>query len=221
MKFSGKHAAAKASRKSAAKPASVKTAVKKTTAASSKQGKTSSRSSAVSTKDKKERMTPSSPAPSAEQKRQSEAFNKGMEYFHAREFKKAMQAFEQAMEGPVRDLAFAARNHHKMCEQRLERSQMQISDPEDRYAYAITRINVGDYTAAEAQLTAALKQKDADHYHYALALCLGSKGDLDGAVRHLGRAIQLNPRNRSSVKNDPDFAELLRQAPLRDLLAGA
>lgn len=144
-----------------------------------------------------------------------------MEFFHAREFKKAMQAFEQAMEGPVRDLAFAARNHHKMCEQRLERSQVQISDPEDRYAYAITRINVGDYAAAEAQLTAALKQKDADHYHYALALCLGSKGDLDGAARHLGRAIQLNPRNRASVKNDPDFAELLRQAPLRDLLGGA
>src|SRR5690242_20836864 len=48
--------------------------------------------------------------------------------------------------------------------------------------------------------------RSADHVLYALALAKGLAGDIDGAHDHLKRAIDLEPRNRISARQDADFA---------------
>ena len=92
---------------------------------------------------------------------------------------------------------------------------------EDKYNFAVSLLNQKvNLEEAEKHLRAAVQAKDsADHYHYALALCLGLKGDFAGSSQHLGRAIALAPNNRAIARNDPDFREILQSQPMRELLA--
>ena len=57
-----------------------------------------------------------------------------------------------------------------------------------------------------------------DHVLYALALAKGLAGDIDGAHEHLKRAIDLEPRNRISARQDADFATFSSQPRIQQLL---
>ena len=150
---------------------------------------------------------------------QTRLFEKAVSLFHAHEFSKAIMLFEQVAQGPGREMAHASRLHIRMCEHRLAKSGPELSSPEDRYNYAIALINRRELELAEQQLKQALQQTDeADHLHYAMALCRGLNGDLQGAYAHLKRAIELQPRNRLMARNDPDFHPFAHQAPIRELL---
>jgi tetratricopeptide (TPR) repeat protein len=142
-----------------------------------------------------------------------------MRHFHAMEFGPAKAQFDKAADGPVREVAHAARLYAKMCEQRLAKASMALRDPEDYYNYAVTLINRRELEAAEEHLRLALSHNPGgDHIYYALALCRGLRGDYQGASAHLRRAIELEPRNRIVARNDPDFAEISHHPALRDLL---
>ena len=158
---------------------------------------------------------------SAEAKAQADQFGKAMELFHARDLKKARDYFEKASEGPNKEMAFAAKTHQRMCEQRLEKQTVTLNTPEDYYNYGVALTNRGQLAEARKNLEQALKLEEADHYHYALALAVGQAGDLEAAAKHLARAFELNPRNRTSVRNDPDFVELLKNPALQELVRGA
>jgi len=146
-------------------------------------------------------------------------YDKAILHFQAREFQKAKPLFDKAAEGPLSEMAHAARLHSRMCEARLARVEAIPESPEDRYNYAVTLINRRDLEAAETHLRSALSQEPlADHIYYALALCRGLRGDFQGASVHLKRAIELQPRNRITARNDPDFAEINRHPAVRTLL---
>jgi Tfp pilus assembly protein PilF len=151
--------------------------------------------------------------------RQAEAFEQAMQLFHARDYAGARAAFEKAAAGPVPAMSHTARLHAKMCVQRLSQAQPKIETAEDRYNYAVGLINQRRLADAEEHLYKALEtHPHADHLHYALALTRGLQGDLEGAHRHMKRAIDLQPRNRTLARNDPDFAELIQRGWLREML---
>jgi hypothetical protein len=54
--------------------------------------------------------------------------------------------------------------------------------------------------------------------HYALALCKGLSGDIDGACENLRRAIDLEPRNRISARQDADFGGFSSHPQIQQLL---
>jgi tetratricopeptide (TPR) repeat protein len=150
---------------------------------------------------------------------QSKSYERAMRHFHAMEFGPAKAQFERATDGPVREVAHAARLYAKMCEQRLAKAALALRDPEDYYNYAVTLINRRELDAAEEHLRRALSHNPGgDHIYYALALCRGLQGDYQGASAHLRRAIELEPRNRIVARNDPDFAEIGQHPTLRGLL---
>lgn len=161
------------------------------------------------------------PAPSVEKPNQQKAFDTAMQAFHQRDFAKAKQLFEAAAEGPAREIGYAARQHASMCEQRLKKPAVKLETAEDHYNYGVSLMNQRDLEGAQASLEKALKQDGGDHVHYALALVLGLKQDVEGALEHLKKAIELAPRNRAAAHNDPDFAELMQHSAIRELLAGA
>ncbi len=170
-----------------------------------------------------DRRTPEQPraagSPVIEEKQQTEHFEKAIALFHAGQFEAAKALFRDVEGGPARELAHSARLHARMCERRLAQSQPAFRTTEDRYNYAIALINERRVEAAEAHLKEAVSQlPDGDHLYYALALCRGLSGDLDGAYRHLKKALELQPRNKALARNDPDFAEIAQRPPLRDLL---
>ncbi len=163
------------------------------------------------------RTQPAAPAPSAQQK----SFDAAMQAFHMRDFAKAKQLFEASLEGPVKEIGYAAKQHLLMCQQRLAKSSVKFESAEDLYNYGISQMNKRDLDGAQATFEKALKQDDADYVHYALALVMGFKNDVDSAVSHLKRAIEISPRNRVAAHNDPDFAELMQYGQIRELLSGA
>jgi tetratricopeptide (TPR) repeat protein len=157
-------------------------------------------------------------ADSGEAKLQLENFNRGMELFHARDFRRARDFFEKAAGGPNREMVFAARTHQRMCEQRLEKAAPVLETPDDYYNYGVALTNERRLEEARKHLEKAAALRTADHYEYALALCLGLAGEIDAAAERLRRAIELDPRNRVAVRNDSDFSELLHHAAFQSVL---
>lgn len=154
--------------------------------------------------------------------RQKDAFEAAVRHFHTRDFRAARKMFVEATEGPNREMAHSARLHIRMCEQRIAAETPELRTPDDRYHFAVALINQQRLDDARGHLAEALRQApDRDYINYAMSLCLGLLGDLEGSRQHLERAIQLDARNRAAVRNDPDFQELLRHPELREVaLAG-
>lgn len=148
-----------------------------------------------------------------------ECFESAMRLFHARKFAEARELFGKAAEGPSREIAHKAKLQRSMCEQRLSDGDAVCKSAEDHYNYAVALINSRELNKAKKHLVTALNlDGNADHVLYALALCLGLSGDLDGAYENLKRAIELQPRNRIAARQDTDFATFAGQPPLDGLL---
>jgi hypothetical protein len=65
--------------------------------------------------------------------RQLASFEAAMKLFHARKLKDALTHFQQAAEGPERDVAHRARLHLSMCERRLQETAVNLRTAEDYY----------------------------------------------------------------------------------------
>jgi tetratricopeptide (TPR) repeat protein len=160
-------------------------------------------------------------APSAppDERQQAELFERAMKLFQMGGYSAARELFETAALGPIPAMAHSAQLHSAMCARRVGAREPSLATPEEHYDYAVTLINEGRFPEAERHLAEAVARvPDADHVHYALALCSGLSGDVRGACRHLRRAIEIEPRNRIAARNDPDFAGIGQLSPLFELL---
>ena len=143
-----------------------------------------------------------------------------MRLFHARKFKEARDLFVQAAGGDERAIAHKSELHIRMCDQRLKEQPLELQTSEDHYNYAIAQINARNLLAAQQHLQSALLlDSNGDHIYYALALCHGLNGDLQGAHNNLKRAIELQPRNRITARQDADFAAIANQPEIAQLLS--
>lgn len=150
---------------------------------------------------------------------QSEWFGKAVAVFHARKFEQAKALFERAAAGPAPDMAHAARAYIRMCEQRLNRAEPRPATADEHYAYGVALLNQRQLDEAERHLAeAAHLAPNADHVYYALALCRGLQGDLEGAAAYLRRAVELQPQTRFLARRDPDFSGLAQQAPIKEIV---
>ena len=147
------------------------------------------------------------------------SFEAAMKLFHARNMKQARDLFEQAAQGPERDVAQRSRVHMAMCDRRLERDGAPLRSAEEYYTYGIALMNSRKIAEARTHLEQALRlAPEADHIHYAVAAAQALNGDLAGAHEHLKRAIEIEPRNRLHARQDADFAPLAHQPPFDALL---
>lgn len=146
-----------------------------------------------------------------------------MALFHKREFAQAAPLFAQAAGGPAATLSHTARMHQRMCERRMSQAASVPRTPEELYTLGVALLNQGRYADAESHLRSAIDAAGdhTDHFHYALGLAAGLRGDLEESARQLERAIALNPANRITARNDPDWHLLARQSPIREILHGA
>jgi tetratricopeptide (TPR) repeat protein len=151
--------------------------------------------------------------------RQRENFESAMRLFHERKLKLARDLFQQATEGPERDVAQRARLHAVMCERRVEQETVTLRSAEDYYNYGVVLINTRRLMEARSTLEKALELAPGkDHIHYALALAQALGGDPQSAYANLKHAIELEPRNRLLARQDADFAPLANQPPFDALL---
>lgn len=150
---------------------------------------------------------------------QLQFYEAGMRLFHTGKYREARDLFMQSLAGPERDVAHRAELHIRMCDRRLEVPKPVLNTAEDHYNYGVAMLNARDLAAARYHLQIALAMDSgADHVLYALALCHGLAGDLQGAYENLRRAIELQPRNRISARQDADFAAFIHSPTFEPLL---
>jgi len=156
-------------------------------------------------------------APAESQRR---AFDSAIRAFNARDFRSALDSFREAATGPSRDMAHSAKLHLRMCEQRIAAGSPRLDTADDHYHYAISRMNQRQLQEAEKHFRQALAlDSRLEYVYYGLALCRGLQGDLRECAQFLEKAIALEPQNKLTARKDPDFRELLRQSPVREVLA--
>jgi tetratricopeptide (TPR) repeat protein len=144
-----------------------------------------------------------------------------MKLFHARDFAGALELFEKAAQGSIREMAHTAKLHARMCSQRLGRLVPELRTAEDVYHYVTGLIGQRKLPEAEKQLRQVIDgSPEKDFLHYAMSLVRGLQGDLQGAAKHMEQAIRLDPKNRMIARTDQDFLEFGRHSPLRELVFG-
>src|SRR5215472_18134544 len=162
------------------------------------------------------KAAPSGTAPNGV--KQMAAFEAAMKLFHARKLKEARDLFQQATNGPERDVAQRANLHIAMCDRRLQRTTVSLGSAEDYYNYGIALINSRNLAEARTHLEKGVQiSPGSDHIHYALAVAQALSGDMHGAFGSLQRAIDIDPRNRLTARQDSDLAPLANQ-PLFSVL---
>jgi Flp pilus assembly protein TadD len=90
---------------------------------------------------------------------------------------------------------------------------------DERVLAATLAINDGNFTEAATHLDLA-REQDPHHEQvlYLLAVVQTQQGSLGNAADFLQRAIELNPDNRSTARNDPDLEALRSNGIVRSLL---
>lgn len=120
------------------------------------------------------------------------------------------------------ELIDRARLYLRICE-RETRPPPTPPQTFDEHLYAATvALNAGDTESALSHLEAAASLRpDHDHLHYMLAVTHALRQHFDLCVKHLRRAIELNPENRLLARQEPDFEPLRGDPEFRRLIEPA
>jgi tetratricopeptide (TPR) repeat protein len=134
-------------------------------------------------------------------------------------FEKARTAFEKLLAAGAGNLADRVRMYINASTAQLSRAQSDFSNHEERYDYAVSLLNDGNYEDAREQFQQILKEKgEADYAFYGLAALASMTGDSQTCLEHLTEAIRLNPRNRIQARSDSDFQDMADDPRFTELL---
>jgi tetratricopeptide (TPR) repeat protein len=146
-------------------------------------------------------------------------YEAGLAALQAHKYDRAKGLFEKVMIGPSPELADRAAVHLSTCVQQLNRDSTTFKTPEERYDYAVSLMNMGDYVGAREifeELTGKHPKLDFVWYGAAALNCL--MGHFPDAIAGLNEAIRLNPANRYQARNDSDFKSLADDPRFTELL---
>ena len=135
-------------------------------------------------------------------------FEIALEYFRKQQYEKAATFFQKAADSPVWEVAERARMHLRLCEQK-NRQPIAPKTSEDFYLRGIAALNGRETEQAVQYFNQSDKLlPNQEHVQYALAAAHGLQGNLDAAMIHLQKAIELRPANRAQARFDEDFQAL-------------
>jgi tetratricopeptide (TPR) repeat protein len=146
-------------------------------------------------------------------------YEAGLKSMQAHKYDKAKACFEKVVGGLSPELADRAAVHLNTCKQQLNRDSTNFKTPEEKYDYAVSLMNLGDYVSARevfGDLTQKHPKLDFVWYGSAALNCL--MGHFPDAIAGLHEAIRLNPANRFQARNDSDFKSLADDPRFTELL---
>jgi tetratricopeptide (TPR) repeat protein len=146
-------------------------------------------------------------------------YEAGLKFMQAHKYDKAKACFEKVVGGPSPELGDRAAIHLNACNQHNNRDATSFKSPEERYDYAISLMNMGDYVSAREildELTQKHPKLDFVWYGAAALNCL--MGSFPDAIAKLNESIRLNPSNRFQARNDSDFRSLSDDPRFTELL---
>src|SRR5208283_3634251 len=146
-------------------------------------------------------------------------YEAGLKFLQAHKYDKAKACFEKIIGGPSPELADRAATYLNTCNQHINPDAASFKSPEERYDYAISLMNMGDYVSAREifdELTQKHPTLDFVWYGAAALNCL--MGSFPDAISKLNESIRLNPSNRFQARNDSDFRSLADDPRFTELL---
>jgi len=146
-------------------------------------------------------------------------YEAGLKSLQAHKYDKAKACFEKVVGGLSPELADRAAIHLNTCNQHINRDAATFKNPEEKYDYAISLMNTGDYVGAREvfdELTQTHPKLDFVWYGVSALNCL--MGHFPDAISGLSEAIRLNPANRYQARNDGDFKSLADDPRFTELL---
>ncbi len=142
----------------------------------------------------------------SESQTQMKTLEQGLRLFREQRLAEAKGLFEKAAQGPEANVRLTAKTHLSVCERRLRKPLLELASADDHYNYGVERLNARDLEASRRHLEISLALRpDTDYVLYAFAGALALSGDIAGSYENLKRAIEINPANRNSARQDPDF----------------
>ena len=146
-------------------------------------------------------------------------YESALKLMQAGKYDKAHEAFTKMLESAPQDLADRIRMYISACVAQIDKGATDFKTHEERYDYAISLLNQGNYEDARQHLKEILlQQQSADYAFYGLALLASLTGDHDGCIQHLTEAIRLNGQNRLQARLDSDFDGVAEDPRFTELL---
>ncbi len=146
-------------------------------------------------------------------------YESALKLMQAGKYEKAHEAFIAMLDSAPQDLADRIRMYISACVGQIHKGTTTFQTHEERYDYAISLLNQGNYEDARQHLQEILLQHEsADYAFYGLALLASLTGDADGCIDHLAEAIRLNGQNRLQARLDSDFDGVAEDPRFTELL---
>ena len=134
-------------------------------------------------------------------------------------YEKAHAAFDKMLATGPGELGDRVRMYINACLLQVSKGKTNFSSHEERYDYAISLMNDGQYEDARAEFKEILKANDkADYAFYGLAVLASMTGDSHRCLEHLTEAIRQNPRNSIQARADSDFQDMADDPRFTELL---
>ena len=134
-------------------------------------------------------------------------------------YEAAHTKFNQLLTESPGDLADRIRMYINACMLQVSKGKTDFKSHEERYDYAISLLNTGQYEDAREELKTILADdRSADYAFYGLAVLSSMTGDSHTCLEHLSEAIRLNARNRIQARSDSDFQDMADDPRFTDLL---
>jgi tetratricopeptide (TPR) repeat protein len=140
-----------------------------------------------------------------------DAFGLGLAALQAKDWKKAVEHLEQAVEAAdrsdLRDRALQLLNAARQKAGTGDKAAAKSPDA-DPFLAAVYEKNRGNLQAALDIAQQDGRDQQDERFAYLVASIHAAENRLDEAVQVLTKAIELNPKNRIHAFHDPDFAEI-------------
>ena len=159
------------------------------------------------------------PAGNAAHQQSFQQFQHAVQFMQEGKFEKARALFEKLAQEGAPELLDRSRVYLAVCTRQSSREALSFANMEERYDYAISLLNQGQYEDARDQFDGMIERNpDADYAHYGLAVLNSMTGQAEECLDHLARAIELNARNRIQARSDADFADMADDPRFTELL---
>ncbi|MGD0547373.1 MAG: hypothetical protein ABR991_06035 [Terracidiphilus sp.] len=146
-------------------------------------------------------------------------YQAAVQHLQQGKYDKAQAAFEKLLPVAPPELKERCKMYIATCQRQMEKLNLTFPTPEEHYDYAVSQLNTGYYEEAREQFNLILAAyPKADFAYYGLALLDAMTGRMQDCLRNLGRAIELNPRNRLQARVDNDFQSMSDDPRFTELL---
>ena len=135
------------------------------------------------------------------------------------DYLKAHAAFEKLLVTCPPELGDRIRMYINACLLQINKGTTTFLTHEERYDYAISLLNHGQYQEADEHFREIIADHPgADYAFYGLAILASMTGDSSQCLEHLTEAIKHNSRNRIQARSDSDFQDMADDPRFTELL---